>query len=196
MTAAARHVSGRLVRSFLRTLRERVGGPTVDAILKTHPLPTGEPSGARRGASGEAVPSRMPGVVDWVAMSVWQPFLEEFERRFGDPATLRFVREITRSTMAVAVSKAWSGFLSGATHETLLASAPRFWSLSYDSGTLVVAARGPRRVLFAVDDWPDPPAIVGASVAEAVAVFLARMGQMPRAVDRIENGRAEVELTW
>jgi hypothetical protein len=171
-------VSGRMARSFLRFLRERLGEGAFDAVMHAQPL-----ADVQRG--------------DWIPMSTWQPLIEEFERRYGDPATLRLVREMTRSTMAVAISKGWSAFLSDATPDSLLAQVGRFWGLSYDAGRLVVAARGPRRVLFVVEEWDSPPAIVGASVAEAVAVFLARLGQRePRAVDRVTNGRAEIELTW
>src|SRR5581483_6290457 len=145
-------VSGRMARSFLRYLRERVGEAAFDAVMRSHP------------AIGE------PAAGDWIAISTWQPLIEDFERRFGDPATLRLVREMTRSTMAVAISKGWSAFLSGATPDSLLQQSGRFWSMSYDAGKLVVAARGPKRVLFAVEDWPSPPAFVVASVAEAIAV--------------------------
>jgi hypothetical protein len=171
-------VSGRMVRSFFRSLRERVGEPAFETVLRAHHF--GEP------ASG-----------DWIPVAKWQPLLEDFERRFGDPSTLQLTRELTRSTMAVAISKGWSAFLSEATPDSLLAQSGRFWSLSYDAGKLVVAARGPRRVLFVVEEWPSPPAIVVASVAEAIAVFLARLGERePRAVDRVTDGRGEIELTW
>jgi hypothetical protein len=173
-------VAGRMVRAFLRYLRERVGEAGFEAVMRAHPLTE-------------------PAASDWLPISTWLPVIDEFERRFGDPATLRLVREMTRSTMASAISKGWSAFLSGATPDSLLAQTNRFWSLSYDAGKLVVASRGPKRVVFAVEDWPSPPPppMVCASVAEAVAVFLARLGERaPRAVDRVTDGRAEIELTW
>jgi hypothetical protein len=172
-----RCVSGRLVRAYLRYLRERVGEPSVEAALRLHPVAA--PAGS-----------------DWVPMASWQPLVEELERRHGDPATLRLSREITRSTMAEAVSVAWSRFLAGATLESLFAQTGRFWSLSYNSGRLVLDRKGPHRALITVEDWPDPPAIVAASVAEAAAVFLARLGEHPRAIDRIVEHHAEIELTW
>jgi hypothetical protein len=72
-----------------------------------------------------------------------------------------------------------------------------FWSVSFDTGTLVVAERAHGRARLAVDGWRDPPPQVGAMVAEACAVFLARVGVgAPRVVDRIVNARLEIDGAW
>lgn len=177
------HISGRLVRSSLRYLRDRVGALTFAAIAKEFP----------------AYRFLQVAHVDdgWIAMSEWREVLITCEQRFGDPATLRLLREMTRATMAAAVSTVWGTFLAGATPEQLLDRAGDFWSVSFDSGKLVVIERGKGRALLAVVDWPSPPPEVGVIVAEACAVFLARLGvQAPRVVESVVNGRLEIEGSW
>lgn len=177
--------SGRLARSFLRYLRERVGDVAYEAIAR------------ELAPEGAALLRQPPDRHDWVPLAVWLPVLEAFERRFGDPATLQLVREATRATMAVAVEKAWAAFLADATPEALLQRAGTFWAMSYDTGTLVVAARGPRRWRLAIDGWEAPPPQVVASVAEACVVFLVRLGERAaRAVDTLNGGRGEIEVSW
>jgi hypothetical protein len=177
--------SGRLVRSYLRYLRERVGDAQFTALGRQLP------------SEQAAILNTTPHRTDWIPLTTWQPILEAFERRFGDLPTWRLVREATRSTMAVAISKAWSAFLGDVTPELLLERADTFWKMSYNAGSLMVATRKPRRVVLALDGWPDPPEPVSAIVAEACAVFLARLGERaPRAIDRRVGERAEIEVTW
>jgi hypothetical protein len=177
--------SGRLVRSFLRYLKERVGEAQFEAV------------GAKLAPAEAALLHAAPHRTDWIPLATWQPVLEAFERRFGDLATWRLIREATRSTMAVAISKAWSTFLADATPELLLERADTFWKMSYNAGTLTVAVRKPRRIVLALDGWPRPPEPVVAMVAEACAVFLARLGERePHAIDRLAGERAEVDVTW
>jgi hypothetical protein len=169
-------VSGRLVRSFLRYLRERLGDAAFEAQARAVAL---------------------PGDADWVALDKWIPALDGFEARFGDRATWRLLREMTRATMAAAISKVWSTFLSDATPASLLDRVGTFWSLSYNVGELRAVERGPRRAHLVIEGWASPPPQVVVSVAEACAVFLARLGQRsPRAVDKIVDGRGEVEISW
>jgi hypothetical protein len=177
------HISGRLVRSSLRYLRERVGAATVAAVAKELP----------------AYAFLHAAHVDdgWIAMSEWLAVLATFEQRFGDPATLRLLREMTRATMAAAVSTVWSTFLAGATPEQLLDRVGDLWSVSFDRGKLTVIERGNHRALLAVADWPSPPEEVGVIVAEACAVFLARLGvRAPRVVESVVNGRLEIAGSW
>lgn len=176
-------ISGRLVRSSLRYLREREGAAAVAAV-------------------GRAFPAheflRVARVDDgWIALPAWLEVLGAFERRFGDPETLRLLREMTRATMAAALSTVWGTFLAGAGLGELLDRAGTFWSLSFDTGALVVVERGPKRARLAVDGWESPPREVGAMVAEACAVFLARVGvAAPRVVERVVSGRLELESLW
>jgi hypothetical protein len=177
------HISGRLVRSSLRYLRDRVGAATVAAIAKELP----------------AYAFLHAAHVDdgWIAVSEWREVLAIFEKRFGDPATLRLLREMTRATMAAALSTVWSTFLAGATPEQLLDRVGDLWRVSFDQGKLVVVERGKQRALLAVIDWPSPPEEVGVMVAEACAVFLARMGvRAPRVLESLVNGRLEIEGSW
>ena len=177
------HISGRLVRSSLRYLRDRVGATTFAAIAKEFPT-----LGFMHAAHVDD---------GWIAIDDWQKVLATFEQRFGDPATLRLLREMTRATMAAAVSTVWGTFLAGATPEQLLDRAGDLWSVSFDSGKLGVVERGNRRALLAVEGWPAPPAEVGVMVAEACAVFLARLGVgAPRVVDSVVNGRLEIAGSW
>jgi hypothetical protein len=176
-------LSGRLVRSSLRYLRDRVGAATFAAIAKEFP----------------AYQFLHVAHVDdgWIAIDEWRAVLATCEQRFGDPATLRLLREMTRATMAAAVSTVWSTFLAGATPEQLLDRVGDLWRVSFDSGKLVVVERGKRRALLAVEDWPSPPEEVGVIVAEACAVFLARLGvRAPRVVESVVNGRLEIEGSW
>jgi hypothetical protein len=171
-------VSARLVKSFLRYLRERLGEAACDAVLAEAPL--------------GAIPEH-----GWIAVEPWVATLERFEARHGERATWRLLREATRVTMAVAISKGWSAFLADATPESLLGRADTFWKLSYDAGTMVVASKRPRHVVLAIDGWPDAPDAVGAMVAEACAVFLARLGERaPRAIASAAGGRVEIDVSW
>jgi hypothetical protein len=69
--------------------------------------------------------------------------------------------------------------------------------MSYNAGTLVVASQRPRHVVLAIDGWASPPEPVAAMVAEACAVFLARLGERtPRAIERFVEGQAQIEVTW
>lgn len=176
-------ISGRLVRSSLRYLREREGAAAVAAIARAFP---------------QHAFLRAARVDDgWIALGAWLEVLGAFERRFGDAETLRLLREMTRATMAAAVSTVWGTFLAGAGAAELLERAGTFWSVSFDTGTLEVVERGPRRARLAVAGWPDPPREVGAMVAEACAVFLARVGvAAPRVVERVVSGRLEIEGAW
>jgi len=176
-------ISGRLVRSSLRYLRDREGAATVAAIA--HQFPQHAFLHAARVDDG------------WIPLAQWLEVLAAFEQRFGDPPTLRLLREMTRATMAAAVSTVWGTFLANATPDQLMARVGDFWSVSFDTGTLVVAERAHGRAKLVVDGWPDPPREVGAIVAEACAVFLARVGRgAPRVVDGVVNGRLEIDGAW
>ncbi len=178
-------VSKRLVRSFLRYLKDREGDQAYEAVAQRLP-----PDGARLVRDGS-----WPD--DWVPLAVWLPALEAFEQRHGDPKTWQLLREMTRSCMAVAVQKGWSAFMADITPELLLQRSGTFWQMSYNTGELVVLARGPRRCRMGIEGWPNPPAPVVASVAEACVVFLVRLGERTgRAADQVVNGRAEIEVTW
>jgi hypothetical protein len=172
MTPAA---SRRMTHSILRSLREVVGEAAYEAIMR-----------------GLAEPK-----ADWVPLDEWLKIVGEFERRFGDPQTWQLLRQATRLAMAVAISKGWSAFLADVTPEVLMDRADTFWKMSYNAGTMVVVSKKPRHVVLAVDGWTSPPAPVGAMVAEACAVFLARLGERaPRAIDRLTADRAEIDVTW
>jgi hypothetical protein len=176
-------ISGRLVRSSLRYLREREGAAAVAAVARQFP---------------QHAFLHIAHVDDgWIPLAAWVEVLASFERSFGDPATLRLLREMTRATMAAAVSTVWGTFLANATPGQLMARVGDFWSLSFDTGTLVVVDRGNDHARLAVDGWPDPPREVGAMVAEACAVFLARVGvHAPRVVDQLISGRLEIDGEW
>jgi hypothetical protein len=177
--------SGRLVRSFLRYLRERAGEAACQAI------------GRELGGAPGALVATPPLSTDWIPLATWLPVLAAFERRFGDPATWQLLRETTRATMAVAMQKGWSRFMADITPDLLAERAGTFWQMSYDTGMLVVRARGPRRCRLAIENWRDPPAPVVASVAEACVVFLVRLGERSgRAVETIADGCAELEVSW
>jgi hypothetical protein len=183
MASATPSISGRLVRSSLRYLRDREGAGAIAAVareLPPHPFLSA------------------PHVDDgWIALPAWLEVLAAVEQRFGDPATLRLLREMTRATMAAAVSTVWGTFLHGATPEQLLDRAGDLWAFSFDTGKLVVLERGPRRARLAVEGWATPPREVGVIVAEACAVFLARLGAAaPRVVDSVVNGRLEIAGAW
>jgi hypothetical protein len=176
-------ISGRLVRSSLRYLRERAGESAfaqVAAALPQHGF------------------LRAPRIDEgWLPLVGWLEVLRAFEQRLGDPATLRLLRETTRATMAQALSRVWGTFLADATPESLLDRAGALWALSFDKGHLVVVERGHRRARLAVEGWSSPPPEVGAMVAEACAVFLARLGMSgPRVVEQLAGGRLEIEGTW
>ena len=176
-------ISGRLVRSSLRYLRDREGAATIAAVAQQFPA-----YGFVRAAGGDD---------EWIALAAWLEVLAAFEQRFGDPPTLRLLREMTRATMAAAVSTVWGTFLASATPDQLMARVGDFWSVSFDTGTLTVAERAHGRAKLVVDGWPDPPREVGAMVAEACAVFLARVGVgAPRVVDRVVNQRLEIDGAW
>ena len=176
-------ISGRLVRSSLRYLRDREGAATVAAIAQQFPQHAF--LHAARVDDG------------WIPLAQWLEVLAAFEQRVGDPPTLRLLREMTRATMAAAVSTVWGTFLANATPDQLMARVGDFWSVSFDTGTLVVAERAHGRAKLVVDGWPDPPREVGAIVAEACAVFLARVGRgAPRVVDGVVNGRLEIDGAW
>jgi hypothetical protein len=176
-------ISGRLVRSSLRYLREREGAGAVAAVAGQFP---------QYGFLSS------PRVEDgWISLSAWLEVLAAFEQRFGDPATLRLLREMTRATMAAAVSTVWGTFLASATPEQLLERVGTFWSVSFDTGSLTVVERAPKRARLVVEGWADPPPEVGAIVAEACAVFLARVGvSAPRVVDRVVSSRLEIDGAW
>jgi hypothetical protein len=177
------NISGRLVRSSLRYLRDRVGAATVAAVAKEFP---------------QHAFLQAAHVDDgWIPLAAWLEVLAAFEQRFGDPETLRLLREMTRATMAAAVSTVWGTFLASATTEQLLDRVGTFWSVSFDTGSLSVVERAHGRARLAVDGWPSPPREVGAMVAEACAVFLARLGvAAPRVVDKVVNGRLEIDGAW
>jgi len=176
-------ISGRLVRSSLRYLRDREGAATVAGIAQQFPQHAF--LHAARVDDG------------WIPLAQWLEVLAAFEQRFGDPPTLRLLREMTRATMAAAVSTVWGTFLANATPDQLMARVGDFWSVSFDTGTLVVAERAHGRAKLVVDGWPDPPREVGAIVAEACAVFLARVGVgAPRVVAQLVNRRLEIDGAW
>lgn len=179
---SAPQISGRLVRSSLRYLREREGAAAVAAIAAQ--LPQHAFLRAARVDDG------------WLPLDAWLEVLRAVEQRFGDPPTLRLLREMTRATMAAALSTVWGTFLAGATPEQMLDRAGTLWSLSFDTGALVVDERGPKRARLVVDGWADPPREVGAMVAEACAVFLARLGTAPRVVENVVSGRLEIAGAW
>lgn len=176
--------SGRLVRSSLRYLKERLGEPAFSAALHD-------------GSDGAA---RLAGIIsssDWIPLDPWMAALARFEQRHGDPSTCRLLREMTRATMAAALSTVWATFLAQASVHDLLERAPTFWSVSYNVGRLMVRERAARRARLVVEAWLNPPEAVGVSVAEACAVFLARAGHRnPRAIDARADGRLEVEVSW
>jgi hypothetical protein len=178
-------VSGRLVRSFLRYLKEREGEAAFAATARELPA-------AARALCGAPVAGS-----EWVPLETWQAVLAAFEARFGDPATLQLLREMTRATMAVAVQKGWSAFMADITPDLLLQRSNDFWNMSYDTGALTILTRGPRRCRLALDGWRDPPPEVVASLAEACVVFLVRLGERGgRAVEERSGDRAEIDLTW
>lgn len=183
MSRQAPAISGRLVRSSLRYLRDREGAATLATLAQQFP---------------QHAFLRAAHVDDgWIPLAAWLEVLAAVEQRFGDPATLRLLREMTRATMAAAVSTVWGTFLASATPDQLMARVGDFWSVSFDTGTLVVAERAHGRAKLAVDGWPDPPREVGAMVAEACAVFLARIGVgAPRVVDHVVSGRLEIDGSW
>jgi hypothetical protein len=184
VTAAAQPgISGRLVRSSLRYLRDREGTAAMAAIARELP----QHAFLQAAHVGDG----------WIPLSAWLEVLTAVERNFGDPDTLRLLREMTRATMAAAVSTVWGTFLAGATPQELLERVGTFWSVSFDTGTLAVVDRGPNRALLAVDGWANPPREIGAIVAEACAVFLARIGvAAPRVVESVVNGRLEIDGAW
>jgi hypothetical protein len=176
-------ISGRLVRSSLRYLREREGAATIAAVAAQLPQ-----HGFLRAAHIDD---------GWIPLPDWLEALALFEARFGDPPTLRLLREMTRATMAAAVSTVWGTFLASATPDQLMARVGDFWSVSFDTGTLVVAERSHGRAKLAVEGWDSPPSQVGAIVAEACAVFLARVGVgSPRVVAQLVNRRLEIDGAW
>ena len=176
-------IAGRLVRSSLRYLRDREGAATLAMLAQQFP----QHAFLRAAHVDEG----------WIPLSSWLDVVAAVEQRFGDPPTLRLLREMTRATMAAAVSTVWGTFLASATPDQLMARVGDFWSVSFDTGTLVVAERAHGRAKLAVDGWPDPPREVGAMVAEACAVFLARIGVgAPRVVDHVVSGRLEIDGSW
>jgi hypothetical protein len=183
MSGRTPSISGRLVRSSLRYLREREGAAALAPLARE--LPQHAFVAAAHVDDG------------WIALPAWLEVLAAVEQRFGDPATLRLLREMTRATMAAAVSTVWGTFLQRATPEQLLERAGDLWSVSFDTGRLVVVERGPRRALLAVERWRSPPREVGVVAAEACAVFLARLGEgSPRVIDSIVDERLEIEGAW
>ena len=79
----------------------------------------------------------------WIPLAAWLEVLAAFERRVGDPPTLRLLREMTRATMAAAVSTVWGTFLATARRpSSCSARVGDFWSVSFDTGKLVVVERG------------------------------------------------------
>jgi hypothetical protein len=182
-TGRSPSISARLVRSSLRYLREREGAAALAQIARELPM---------HAFLGK------PKLDDgWIALSAWLEVLAAFERRFGDPPTQRLLREMTRATMAAAISSVWATFLQAATPEQLLDRSADFFTLSFDTGKLVVVERAPHRAMLAVEDWADPPRELGVIVAEACAVFLARIGHIqPRVVDSVVNSRLEIVGAW
>lgn len=176
----------RLVRSFLRYLKERVGDGAYEALARELPP-----------RSAALMTERVGSGADHIPLDDWLPVVRAFEARFGDPTTLQLLRETTRAMMAVAVDKGWSTFLADVTPDLLLARSGTFWSMSYDAGRLVVRARGPRRCLLALEGWDDPPPEVVAMLAEACVVFLVRLGERGgRAIEGRNGATAEIEAIW
>ena len=176
-------ISGRLVRSSLRYLREREGAAAMTQVARELPQ-----------HAFLTTPKLDDG---WVSLPAWLEVLAAFERRFGDPPTHRLLREMTRATMAAAISSVWATFLQAATPEQLLDRSGDLFTLSFDTGKLVILERGPHRAKLAVEGWPDPPRELGVIVAEACAVFLARIGHaQPRVVDSVVSQRLEIAGAW
>jgi hypothetical protein len=176
MTTTAR-VSRHIVRACERYLRERIGDAGFEALA--------------------AATDKELGDGDWVPLQPFLTLLRACEARYGDPATLQLLRETARLTMAAAVARSWAAFLSGTTSDELLTRAGAFWSLSYDTGKLVVVNKSARHCRLAVEGWPDPPREVAAMLAEACVVFLVRLGERSgRAVDEIVSGRLEVDVVF
>jgi hypothetical protein len=194
------NASGRLVRSILRNLRDRVGDAAYEAIGRElggapQRVMTSQPSSTESSRPSPSLGGARKG--DWIPLSDWLPIIELFERRFGDVTTWQLLRETTRATMAVAVAKGWSAFMADITPDLLLQRSGTFWSMSYDTGQLVVLGRGPRRCRMAIEGWPSPPQPVVAQAAEACVVFLVRLGERGgRVREEMVDGRAELEITW
>jgi hypothetical protein len=169
-------VSGRLVRSFLRSLRARVGESAYQETTR-----------------GFAPADLAPARADFIPLDEWLPILTAFEQRYGDLSSLQLIRETTRATMALLVQKGWAASGATVTREGLLARADELWHMSYDTGHLTVTDRGVRHVQIEIQGWPDVPAIVVASMAEACVVFLVGLGE--RAARAVEQGRG-VEVSW
>ncbi len=185
MTAVGKSpsISARLVRSSLRYLREREGPAAFAQVARELPA-----------HSFLTQPKLEDG---WIPLPAWLEVLAAFERRFGDPPTYRLLREMTRATMAAAISTVWLTFLQAATPEQLLDRSADLFTLSFDTGKLVVVERAPHRAKLAVEEWADPPRELGVIVAEACAVFLARIGHaQPRVVDSVVNARLEIAGAW
>jgi hypothetical protein len=202
-------ISGRLVRSSLRYLRDREGAAAIAQVARELPAAPfvtaaggddGRPQPAQpraQSAAKDAQPGAQAAAKDWIGLPDWLAFLGAVERRYGDPETLRLLREMTRATMAAALSTVWGTHLHGASPFQLLDRAGDFWSLSFDTGRLVVVERGAGRARLAVEGWDDPPREVGVIVAEACAVFLARLGfAAPRVVADVVNRRLEIVGAW
>jgi hypothetical protein len=184
-TRAEPRVSARLVRACLRYLGERVGERALVAIAEE-----------RSPALGRLATSP-PARGEWLPVADFVELVAAVEARAGDPATHRLLREMTRATMAAALSTVWGTHLADATPESMLERAGTLWSLSYDAGRLEVVERGGRRARLAVLGWADPPPEVSAVLAEACAVIVARMGVgVPRAVALRADGRVEIEVSW
>jgi hypothetical protein len=178
-------VSYRLVRSCLRYLRERIGEPALTALAEVD-----APAVLSMATPAQPAP-------EWVPLRTFAELLERVEVRHGDPATHRLVREMTRATMAAAISSVWATFFADATPESMLERATQLWSLSYDAGRLVVLERGPRRARLAIEGWPGVPEVVGVLLGEASAVIVARLGgRAPRAVTSRSTDRIELEIDW
>jgi hypothetical protein len=178
-------VSARLVRACLRYLKDRVGPSPFEAVAR------GLPASAAELAVAPLQRTDLVRVVDFVAL------VDALEERFGDSTTHRLLREMTRTTMAAALSTVWGTFLADATPESMLGRAGTLWALSYDTGRLEVIDRGPRRARLAIAGWDDPPETVSVLVAESCAVIVARLGVgVPRAVESRAGGRVEIEVSW
>jgi hypothetical protein len=176
------------VRSCLRYLRERIGQPGLAAVAND------------TGVAGLLETASAPGAQpapDWVPVQGFAELLERVEARHGDPATHRIVREMTRATMAAAISSVWATFFADATPESMLERAAQLWSLSYDTGHLSLLERGPRRARLAIEGWPAVPEVIGVLLGEASAVIVARLGgRAPRAVASRSADRIELEIAW